>query len=297
MGKWPILDKIEMIDGPIDDEDLRARAGRSCSTGCSTCRSIICAPAAGSSSASTAGMPPARAASSSASSSGLEPKSRACLAHRRTDARGTGPPLSVALLATAAGAGQLGDLRPHLVRPRAGRAHRGPVQRRGLEARLSRDQRVRARAGRRRRAHRQAPRSCQRRGAEEAHDRSAEASRTSTTRSGSRTSATSPSASSISRPTTTCSSAPTPTTRRGTSSRPTTSAGPAQRPRDRRSRKSARASKLTEQKLDPAIAEAAFKLWGWKPDKKTATTRRATQSPQWFGFDRTIEHGRPADRT
>ena len=47
MGKWPTLDKIEMIDGPIDDEDLRARAPRSCSTACSTCRSITCAPAAG----------------------------------------------------------------------------------------------------------------------------------------------------------------------------------------------------------------------------------------------------------
>ena len=23
---------------------------------------------------------------------------------------------------------------------------------------------------------------------------------------------------------------------------------------------------VTDQKLDPAIAEAAFKLWGWKPD-------------------------------
>ena len=26
--------------------------------------------------------------------------------------------------------------------------------------------------------------------------------------------------------------------------------------------------KITEQVLDPAVADAAFKLWGWKPDAK-----------------------------
>ena len=95
-------------------------------------------------------------------------------ARRRREEQGRHYP--VALLAAAAAARQLGDLRPHLVRPRAGRADRGLLHQGGMEARLSRDQRVRAHADRRRRAHRQAARPCQRRGAEEAHDRAAGAS-------------------------------------------------------------------------------------------------------------------------
>ena len=104
---------------------------------------------------------------------GLEPKSVHVWRIGAPTARGAGPPLPLALLGPPAGAGQLGDLRPHLVRPRAGRADRGFLQQGCLEARLSRDQRVRAPARRRRRAHRQDPGPCQRGGAEAAHDRAA----------------------------------------------------------------------------------------------------------------------------
>jgi hypothetical protein len=52
----------------------------------------------------------------------------------------------VALLAAYAAQRPGGHLRPHLVRPRAGRARRGLLQRGRLAARLRRDQRFRARA-------------------------------------------------------------------------------------------------------------------------------------------------------
>ena len=173
MGKWPILDKIEMIDGPIDEKtyeheleklqhrllDLQVHHMR---TGGRVIIGIDGWDAAG------------KGGLIERIVGGLEPKSIQVWRIGRADARGAGPPLSLALLEPAAGAGQLGDLRPHLVRPRAGRAHRGPVQQGGLEARLPRDQRVRAPARRRRRAHRQDPRPCQRRGAEAADDRPAE---------------------------------------------------------------------------------------------------------------------------
>ena len=173
MGKWPSLDKIEMDRRSDRQGRLRRQARRSCSTGCSTCRSTTCAPAAG----SLIGLDGWDAAGKGGLIERIVDAPRAelgpCLAHRRADARGAGPALSLALLEPPAGARQLGDLRPHLVRPRAGRAHRGFLQQGRLEARLSRDQRVRAPARRRRRAHRQAPGPCQRGGAEAAHDRAA----------------------------------------------------------------------------------------------------------------------------
>ena len=47
MGKWPKLDKIEMIDGPLDDETYEHKLEEAAAPSCSTCRSTTCAPAGG----------------------------------------------------------------------------------------------------------------------------------------------------------------------------------------------------------------------------------------------------------
>ena len=69
-------------------------------------------------------------------------------ADRRADRGRARPALPVALLAPHAAHGPGRHLRPLLVRPRAGRAGRGLLRRGRLAARLHRDQRLRARAGR-----------------------------------------------------------------------------------------------------------------------------------------------------
>ena len=66
---------------------------------------------------------------------------------------------------------------------------------------------------------------------------------------------------------------------------------------DHRRARSARASKIPEQPLDPKIVEAAFKLWGWTPGKKNNNNKKRLNAPSaWFGSHRTIGHGWPADR-
>ena len=214
---------------------------------------------------------------------GLEPQVDPCLAHRRADARGAGPPLSLALLGPPAGAGQLGDLRPHLVRPRAGRAHRGLLQQGGLEARLPRDQRVRAPARRRRRAHRQAPRPCQRGGAEAADDRAAGEARTSTTRSAledfrniAKRKAYLEAYDDMLEHTDTELRAMARHRHRQQG------ACPAEGPARSSSRQLGKGMKIPEQPLDPKIVEAAFKLWGWTPGRRTS--QQETECP--FGMVR-----------
>ena len=222
MGKWPTLDKIEMIDGPIDDEtyehklkklqhgllDLQVHHMR---TGGRAVIGIDGWDAAGKGGADPAPDLRPRAA--------LDP----CLAHRRADATTSRAGTISGASGPAARARQLGDLRPHLVRPRAGRAHRGLLHEGGMEARLPRDQRVRA------------PLAddgvrivkllvhVSEEEQKQAHDQAAGKPAQALQGRASRTSATSPSASSISTPMTICSTRPTPTTRPGTSSPPTTS--------------------------------------------------------------------------
>ena len=62
---------------------------------------------------------------------------------RRADRRGAGPPLPLAVLAAPAAARPGHDLRPLLVRPRAGRAGRGVRPARAVAAGLRGDQRLR----------------------------------------------------------------------------------------------------------------------------------------------------------
>ena len=74
------------------------------------------------------------------------PPPRARRAVRRADPRREAPPLPLALLAGAARLGRDGRLRPLLVRARAGRAGGGLRRPRAVDARLRRDQPVRAHA-------------------------------------------------------------------------------------------------------------------------------------------------------
>ena len=69
---------------------------------------------------------------------------------RGADPGRAGPPLPLPLLAAAALPRAMGGVRPLVVRPRAGGADRGVRDRGRVAPRLRRDQRVRARAGRRR---------------------------------------------------------------------------------------------------------------------------------------------------
>ena len=66
----------------------------------------------------------------------------------RPDRRGAGPPVPLAVLEAAAAHGTGRDLRPLVVRPRAGRAGRGVRPPRAVAAGLRRDQRLRGAAGR-----------------------------------------------------------------------------------------------------------------------------------------------------
>src|SRR6516162_7014181 len=65
------------------------------------------------------------------------------LADRPAHPGGAGPPLSLALLAEAAAARPVRDLRPYLVRPGPRRTRRRPIPTERVAARLRRDQRLR----------------------------------------------------------------------------------------------------------------------------------------------------------
>ena len=143
---------------------------------------------------------------------------------RRADRRGGAPlPLPVALLARPAAGRDLRHLRPHLVRPGAGRAGRGLRHRRRVAAGLRRDQRLRGAAGRARlRACRSSGCTSRRRSSWPA-SRPARTPRTSSTRSPRRTTATASGGTSTSRPSTRWCCGRRRMAPRGTSSRPTTS--------------------------------------------------------------------------
>ncbi len=77
---------------------------------------------------------------------GLDPRGYEVVPIAAPDEGGKGPPLSLAILARHSQGRAHHDLRPHLVRPRAGGAGRGLLQRGRLEAGLRRDQPIRAAA-------------------------------------------------------------------------------------------------------------------------------------------------------
>ncbi len=143
-------------------------------------------------------------------------------AGRRAHRRRARAPVPVAILAAGAAVRRHHDLRPLVVRPRAGRARRGLLHRRRLDARLRRDQPVRGAADRRRR--RRSSSSGCRSARQSSCDGSARArrSRSSTSRSRPTTGATARSGTPTNRPSATWSIARARRSRRGRWSRPRT---------------------------------------------------------------------------
>ncbi len=136
---------------------------------------------------------------------------------------GARPALPVAVLAAHAGTPGHRDLRPHVVRARAGRARRGLLRRGRLDARLRRDQRVRGAARRRRRASSASSGCRSARTSSCAASRRARRSASSASRSPRRTGATATSGRPTSRRWPTWSTVPRPASPHGRWSRPTTS--------------------------------------------------------------------------